>query len=29
MQKYRDHYRTRSRFMTDERTGFVWLYVQK
>jgi len=29
MQKYRDHYQTRSRFMTDERTGFVWLYVQK
>ena len=29
MQKYRDHYGTRTAFMTDERTGYVWLYLQK
>lgn len=29
MMKYQAHYRKQSEFMTTERTGFVWLYVQE
>lgn len=28
-QRYQEVYRQRSKLMTEERTGFVWLYVQK
>lgn len=29
MQEYSAHYQARSEFITEERTGFVWLYVQQ
>ena len=27
--RHNDLYRTRSEFVTEDRTGFVWLYLQK
>jgi hypothetical protein len=29
MTKYRELYKSRSKFMTEERTGYVWLYLRK
>ncbi|MEM9415409.1 MAG: FG-GAP-like repeat-containing protein [Planctomycetota bacterium] len=29
MQEYQAHYQARSEFITEERTGFVWLYLQQ
>ncbi len=28
-QRYQKHYQQRSEFMTEDRTGFVWLYLRK